>query len=83
MLAHRSELAKQVRAQLPPRWQGVFDHHLAARREFLAMHPRRQRPSQLPAWRIIEPEPAAKLLGWGRNTLTRKLKELGMDDIPD
>ena len=26
---------------------------------------------------------ASKLLGWGRNTLTRKLKELGMDDIPD
>jgi two-component system nitrogen regulation response regulator GlnG len=26
---------------------------------------------------------AAKLLGWGRNTLTRKLKELGMDDIGD
>ena len=24
---------------------------------------------------------AAKLLGWGRNTLTRKLKELGMDDV--
>src|SRR5215471_6072400 len=24
---------------------------------------------------------AAKLLGWGRNTLTRKLKELGMDGI--
>ena len=23
---------------------------------------------------------AAKLLGWGRNTLTRKLKELGVDD---
>ena len=23
---------------------------------------------------------AAKLLGWGRNTLTRKLKELAMDD---
>jgi two-component system nitrogen regulation response regulator GlnG len=23
---------------------------------------------------------AAKLLGWGRNTLTRKLKELGMDE---
>jgi two-component system nitrogen regulation response regulator GlnG len=23
---------------------------------------------------------AAKLLGWGRNTLTRKLKELGMGD---
>jgi len=24
---------------------------------------------------------AAKLLGWGRNTLTRKIQELGMDDI--
>ena len=23
---------------------------------------------------------AARLLGWGRNTLTRKLKELGMED---
>ena len=26
---------------------------------------------------------AARLLGWGRNTLTRKLKELAMDDIDD
>ncbi len=26
---------------------------------------------------------AAKLLGWGRNTLTRKIKELGMDGIAD
>ena len=26
---------------------------------------------------------AAELLGWGRNTLTRKLKELGMDTIDD
>ena len=26
---------------------------------------------------------AARLLGWGRNTLTRKLKELGMDDPED
>jgi two-component system nitrogen regulation response regulator GlnG len=23
---------------------------------------------------------AAKLLGWGRNTLTRKMRELGMND---
>ena len=23
---------------------------------------------------------AAKLLGWGRNTLSRKMKELGMED---
>ncbi len=26
---------------------------------------------------------AAKLLGWGRNTLTRKIKELAMDAGPD
>ena len=26
---------------------------------------------------------AAELLGWGRNTLTRKLKELGMDSSED
>lgn len=26
-------------------------------------------------------EQSAKLLGWGRNTLTRKLKELGIDDL--
>jgi two-component system nitrogen regulation response regulator GlnG len=26
---------------------------------------------------------AAKLLGWGRNTLTRKLKELGLNDLSD
>jgi two-component system nitrogen regulation response regulator GlnG len=26
---------------------------------------------------------AAKLLGWGRNTLTRKLKELEMDEFPE
>jgi two-component system nitrogen regulation response regulator GlnG len=26
---------------------------------------------------------AARLLGWGRNTLTRKLRELGMGDEPD
>ena len=26
---------------------------------------------------------AATLLGWGRNTLTRKLKELGMNDSSD
>ncbi|MCB1857475.1 MAG: nitrogen regulation protein NR(I) [Gammaproteobacteria bacterium] len=26
---------------------------------------------------------AAKLLGWGRNTLTRKIRELGLDSTPD
>ncbi len=66
VLAHRKELAQGVRERLPGRWQGVFDHHLAARREFIAMHPRGQRPAQLPAWRIIQPEPAAHLLAYYR-----------------
>jgi two-component system, NtrC family, nitrogen regulation response regulator GlnG len=26
---------------------------------------------------------AAHLLGWGRNTLTRKIHELGMDAVPE
>lgn len=26
---------------------------------------------------------AARLLGWGRNTLTRKIKELGLETVPD
>jgi hypothetical protein len=38
VLAHRRSLADKVREALPARWQPVFDHHVAARREFLAMH---------------------------------------------
>jgi len=63
VLAHRRSLADQVRAALPKRWQTVFDHHVAARREFLAMH-RGQRSLTLPSWRIIAPEPAEQLLGY-------------------
>jgi len=37
-LATDPPLAVRVRAFLPVRWQGVMDRHLAARREFLAMH---------------------------------------------
>ena len=33
--------------------------------------------------RTLSNEDAARLLGWGRNTLTRKLKELGMDGEVD
>lgn len=65
VLAHRRSLADQVRAALPPRWQPVFDHHVAARREFLAMH-RGQRSLTLPSWRIIAPEPADHLLRYYR-----------------
>lgn len=65
VLAHRRPLADQVRAALPNRWQPVFDHHVGARREFLAMH-RGQRSLTLPSWRIIPPEPADDLLRYYR-----------------
>lgn len=60
-LSRQPTLARQVRASLPDPWRRVLDRHLAARRAFLAMH--RGRPtSQVPAWRIITPEPAEVLL---------------------
>ncbi|MEB3260840.1 MAG: lytic transglycosylase domain-containing protein, partial [Cyanobacteriota bacterium] len=61
VLSHRRPLAEQVRAALPARWQPVFDRHVAARREFLAMH-RGPRSLTLPSWRIRAPEPAEQLL---------------------
>lgn len=65
VLSHRRLLADQVRAALPPRWHPVFDHHVGARREFLAMH-RGQRSLTLPSWRIIPPKPAEQLLAYYR-----------------
>ena len=50
-----------VLAALPQRWRSVAERHLAARREFLTMA-RSRGPSTLPAWRIIQPEPAEQLL---------------------
>ena len=64
-LSHQPTLSAEVRRALPARWQQVFDHHLEARREFLAMH-RGPKASRLPAWRIIPPEPAERLLSYYR-----------------
>ena len=50
---------------LPARWRSVAERHLAARREFVRMS-RGQGPTMLPAWRIIQPEPAANLLSYYR-----------------
>ena len=50
-----------VRSALPPQWRWVFDQHIAARREFLAMH-RRPASTRVPAWRIQPPAPEAQLL---------------------
>ncbi|SBO42733.1 transglycosylase SLT domain-containing protein [Cyanobium sp. NIES-981] len=63
VLSHKPQLSAQVRRELPPRWQSVFDRHLAARREFLAMHRGGRKPTSLPAWRIIAPEPPEVLIG--------------------
>lgn len=66
VLGHRRELAKQVRSELPQRWQPVFDRHVAARRAFISMHSPSRRPLKVPAWRIIEPEPPENLLRYYR-----------------
>lgn len=66
VLAFQPEQAARVRAALPERWRPVFDHHIRARREFIAMHDPSRRPANLPAWRIISPEPAANLLRYYR-----------------
>ena len=57
--------ANQVVNALPPRWRSVAERHLAARREFVRMS-RGRGPTMLPAWRIIRPEPADKLLSYYR-----------------
>jgi hypothetical protein len=57
--------AQEVINTLPPRWRSVAERHLAARREFVRMS-RGRGPSMLPAWRIIQPEPADKLLSYYR-----------------
>ena len=61
VLSHRPVLSNAVRSQLTPRWQWVFDQHIAARREFLAMH-RGPGSSTLPPWRIKPPAAADELL---------------------
>jgi len=66
VLAFQPEQAARVRAALPERWRPVFDRHIRARREFIAMHDPKRRPANLPAWRIISPEPAANLLRYYR-----------------
>ena len=63
VLSANPALSSQVLAALPAQWRSVAERHLAARREFLRMG-RRRRPTVLPAWRIIAPEPAQNLLNY-------------------
>ena len=57
--------SQRVVAALPARWRSIAERHLAARREFLRMSGGRG-PSSLPAWRIIQPEPAEQLISYYR-----------------
>ena len=66
VLAHQKHQATQVRAALAERWRPVLDLHLAARRNFIAMHDPSRRPTYLPAWRILPPERAENLLRYYR-----------------
>jgi len=52
-----------VRALLPRSLRGVAADNVAARREFRSMHPNRPADlaTELPAWRIVAPRPAAEL----------------------
>jgi len=61
VLSKQPKRAAAVRSALPERWHWVFDQHIAARRQFLAMH-RGPASNRLPAWRIRPPAPADQLL---------------------
>jgi hypothetical protein len=66
VLSQRDDLAAAVLERLEPRWRRVAERHLVARRAFLGMRRGRPGPATLPAWRIIEPEPAENLLRYYR-----------------
>ena len=65
VLSANPTLSSEVLAALPAQWRSVAERHLAARGEFLRMG-RTRRPTVLPAWRIIAPEPAENLLAYYR-----------------
>ena len=69
VLSKQPTRSAAVVAALPQRWRSVAQRHLAARREFLSMA-RKPGPSTLPAWRIIQPEPAEQLLSYYRKAET-------------
>ena len=69
VLSKQPTRSAAVVAALPQRWRSVAQRHLAARREFLSMA-RKRGPSTLPAWRIIQPEPAQQLLSYYRKAET-------------
>lgn len=61
-LARRPDWEPEVLALLPEQHRQAAGANLAARREFRGMH--RTLSDTLPPWRIVEPLPAAELLGY-------------------
>ncbi|MCH1865858.1 lytic transglycosylase domain-containing protein [Nocardioides sp. CFH 31398] len=60
-LAERPGWDARVRALLAPRWRSVVRDNVAARREMLALQAEYPPNDTLPAWRVVEPRPAAEL----------------------
>ncbi len=74
-LSRNQVIAQQVINHLPLRWTRTANIHLAARREFLNMSKGKLRPTTLPAWTIVQPEPPKNLLSYYHKAET----ETGID----
>jgi membrane-bound lytic murein transglycosylase B len=61
-LGDHPEWDAAVQAALPPELRPVAESHAAARRDLRALTGRPT--TDMPAWRIVAPEPAADLLAW-------------------
>jgi membrane-bound lytic murein transglycosylase B len=61
-LGRHPEWDAEVLAGVPAELHEVVGLHAGARREFMAMHTRL--PDSMPAWRIVDPEPADTLLAY-------------------
>jgi membrane-bound lytic murein transglycosylase B len=61
-LGDHPEWDAEVQAALPPALRPVAESHAAARRDLRALTGRPT--TEMPAWRIVAPEPAADLVGW-------------------
>lgn len=64
-----------VRRALPRGLHGVVDLNVRARRELRSMHPTSTLSDTLPAWRIVEPAPARRLMRFYREAE----REFGVD----
>ena len=63
-LSQDQNFSDKVISLLPYKYKRIANRHLKARREFLNMSLSRSKPDVLPAWEIIPPEPADKLIAY-------------------